>query len=279
VHDGTTRWAWTREVLRELNQGPTTLVDLPSDAIRRLVDEVFYPYEFAQRNLDIEAALGDLNNLLVREGLQAYFDATKHCRIRTISSGKEHGELTAHSMPLSREEQDQRERVAGFLDSASEDELIEKLLMPLFQRLGFRRVQFSGHSEKLLEYGKDLWMKYQLPTGRWLYFCAQIKRGKIDAGGASGDKNIATVLNQVNMALTSPIFDPDINRTVLLDHMFIISGGRITKSARDWIGKNLDTQQRRHIIFMDRDEFLNHSARILLDVALDENKDLPEWLR
>ena len=57
----------------------------------------------------------------------------------------------------------------------------EKLLVTFFQRLGFHRVSAAGHNEKMLEFGKDLWMKYQLPTGHWIYFYAQIKRDKIDA--------------------------------------------------------------------------------------------------
>jgi hypothetical protein len=36
--------------------------------------------------------------------------------------------------------------------------------------------------------------------------------------------------------------------------------------------ESLDAGQRRHIIFMDRDEFLDQSARILLDLRIeDEN--------
>ena len=54
-------------------------------------------------------------------------------------------------------------------------------------------------------------MKYQLPTGHWIYFCAQIKRDKIDSSGSGGEKNVATVLSQVLMALDHPIFDPDAN--------------------------------------------------------------------
>jgi|GEM_PF-2956164 hypothetical protein len=37
-----------------------------------------------------------------------------------------------------------------------------------------------------MEYGKDMWMKYLLPTGHWIYFCAQIKKGKIDSSGPGG---------------------------------------------------------------------------------------------
>ena len=71
------------------------------------------------------------------------------------------------------------------------------------------------------------------------------------------------------MAIDHPIFDPDTNRKVLLDHIFIISAGEITRAAREWLVAQLDTGQRRHIIFMDREEFLDQAARILLDLRID----------
>ena len=128
----------------------------------------------------------------------------------------------------------------------------------------------AGHKDKTNEFGKDLWMKLQLPTGHWLYFCAQIKREKLDSSGAGGDRNVATVLGQARMAIDHPIFDSDTNRKVLLDHIFIISAGEITKQTRAWLVEKLDTEQRRHIIFMDRSEFLDHAARILLDLKFEE---------
>jgi hypothetical protein len=140
-------------------------------------------------------------------------------------------------------------------------------LVPFFQRLGFHRVSAAGHNEKVLEFGKDLWMKFQLPTGHWLYFCAQVKRVKIDAKGASGG-NVTEVLNQARMAMEHVIFDPDLNTKVLLDHLFIISAAEITRQARDWLGDRLDMDKRRHIIFMDREEFLNHAARIVSELPL-----------
>ena len=50
-------------------------------------------------------------------------------------------------------------------------------------------------------------------------------------------------------------------------------GSEITRPARAWLVERLDSGQRRHIIFMDRDEFLDQSARILLDLQL--NDDIP----
>ena len=60
--------------------------------------------------------------------------------------------------------------LAAFLDRCSEDQLIEEVLLPLFRHLGFHRITAAGHKDKALEYGKDIWMRYTLPTQHFLYF-------------------------------------------------------------------------------------------------------------
>jgi hypothetical protein len=266
VHDGTTRKWWTKEVLHKLGCGTCSTSDLPSDDLLIIVAELFDSDDFDRAELSRDVALGELNNTLSKQGLVAFFDADGRCQLRNTGTGSQSISARKSARPLSKEEVEARSRVADYLDRASEDEFTEKVLVPLFQRLGFARVSAVGHREKALEFGKDLWMKYQLPTGHWLYFCAQIKRDKIDASGNSGSGNVATVLNQAKMAIGHAIFDPDANRKVLLDHIYIISAAEITRAARAWIAERLDTEQRRHIIFMDRDEFLDHAARILLDL-------------
>jgi hypothetical protein len=72
------------------------------------------------------------------------------------------------------------------------------------------------------------------------------------------------------MAIDHPIFDPEVNRFVLLDHLFLISAAEITKAARSWLVGQLDTAQRRHIIFMDQEDFLGQAARILVDLRLED---------
>ena len=59
------------------------------------------------------------------------------------------------------------------------------------------------------------------------------------------------------MMLGHEIFDPELNRRVLVDHAFIVSGGEITKQARNWLGNKLDATKRSQIMFMDRDDILN----------------------
>jgi hypothetical protein len=283
-HDGTTRPIWAQERLAELNLGSTQSADLPSDDLCRVVSEVFDADDFDRHNdkltkqgetngeyyADLRMALASFNKLLARQGLIAYLDDSGRCYLRSTGSGTSSASFSQQARPLSADEIAQRQKLAAFLDTASEDDFIEKVLVPLFQRLGFRRVSPTGHKEKTLEFGKDLWMKFQLPTSHWLYFCAQVKKDKIDSSGTGGSHNVATVLTQARMAIDHPIFDPEANRKVLLDHLFLISAGEITRGARTFLVEKLDAGQRRHIIFMDRDEFLDQSARILLDLRIDQ---------
>jgi len=284
-HYGATRHVWTHERLAELNLGSSQSADLPSDDLCRVISEMFDPDDFDASNesnsesdgtismeayVDPKDALKELNWLLRRTGLVGYLDESGRCYLRNTGTGVSTATLTPGTRPLSQEEIAQRQKLSTYLDTASEDDFIEKVLVPLFQRLGFRRVSPTGHKDKTLEFGKDLWMKYQLPTSHWLYFCAQVKKDKLDSNNASGTKNVSNVLTQARMAIDHPIFDPEANRKVLLDHLFLISAGEITKAARSWLIEHLDAGQRRHIIFMDREEFLDQSARILLDLQIDE---------
>jgi hypothetical protein len=269
IHDGSTRPRWAQERLAELNLGAAQSADLPSDDLCRVISELFDQDDFERYNergdakpeyfADVQLALASFNKLVQRAGLIAYLDESGRCYLRSTGTGMSSASFSQQTRPLSQEEIVQRQKLADFLDTASEDEFTEKVLVPLFQRLGFHRVSPSGHSEKTLEFGKDLWMKYQLPTSHWIYFCAQIKKGKIDSSGAGGSKNV---------------------RKVLLDHVFLISAGEITRAARTWLVEQLDQGQRRHIIFMDRDEFLDQSARIMLDLRFDSaltltDEDIP----
>jgi hypothetical protein len=85
-----------------------------------------------------------------------------------------------------------------------------------------------------------------------------------------------TQLTQARIAIDHPIFDPEANRKVLLDHIYLISAREITRGARTFLIENLDAGQRRHIIFMDRDEFLDQAARIMLDLRIDDPNAITE---
>jgi hypothetical protein len=161
--------------------------------------------------------------------------------------------------PFSAVEVKKRERLVAYLDQVSEDQLIETIPLPLFRELGFQRITAAGHRDKALEFGKDIWMKFALPTRHFLYFGIQVKKDKLDSAGVSrrGNANVAEFHNQVTMTLGSEIFDPEIGRRVLIDHAFIIASGEITKAARLWVGSQFDNSKRSQLMFMDREDIVN----------------------
>jgi hypothetical protein len=116
-------------------------------------------------------------------------------------------ELANPHRPLTVAEMKRRADLAAFLDACSEDELIEELLLPLFRQLGFHRITAAGHKDKALEYGKDIWMRYTLPTQHYLYFGIQAKKGKLDASGMTkaGNANVAEIHNQALMMLAGDV--------------------------------------------------------------------------
>jgi len=161
--------------------------------------------------------------------------------------------------PFTPAELKRREELITYLNKSTEDELIADILLPLFRQLGFHRITAAGHKDKALEYGKDIWMKYTLPTQHVLYFGIQAKKGKLDAAGVTkeGNANMSEVYNQVLMMIGSEIFDPEVSRKVLVDHAFIVAGGLITKQARYWLGEKLDAVKRSQIMFMDQEDIVN----------------------
>ncbi|MBA3916244.1 MAG: hypothetical protein H0X25_20845 [Acidobacteriales bacterium] len=255
AHDGSTRWAWVAEKLAEVLAQPHSSPSIPPDAFVRIIRRVLDRGEVQDGDLDRSAALASLNLVLAREGWEAFYDEHGVGQVRHIATNTI-AQIANPHRPLTPFEIERRDHLAAYLDKCSEDELIEDVLLSLFRQLGFHRITAAGHKDKSLEYGKDVWMKFTLPTLHILYFGIQAKKGKLDASGVSKN-NVAEIHNQVTMMLGHEIFDPETSRRVLVDHAFIVAGGEITKQARNWIGGKLDTTKRSQVMFMDRDDILN----------------------
>jgi hypothetical protein len=261
VHDGSTRQYWVAEILRQILAEPQSNANTPPESFSRVVTTLMDRGEALNETEERNGALALLNASLVREGFEAFYAPDKKCYLRHLATNTLAVSSPNPHRPFSSSELKKRELMIAYLDEASEDEIIEEVLLPLFRQLGFHRVTSSGHKDKALEYGKDLWMKFTLPTLHVLYFGIQAKKGKLDASGAStaGNANVAEIHNQVVMMLGHEIFDPEIGKRVLVDHAFIIAGGEITKNARNWLGNKLDATKRSQVMFMDRDDILNLS--------------------
>ena len=259
VHDGSTRHRWVADVLEsilaESHESPTR----PPDAFCRVIDRLMDRAEAQNESPARTHALALLNDVLGREGFEAFYGDDGRCYLRHVGSGTVAVLAANPHRPLTAAEVQRRTQLAAFLDKCSEDQLIEEVLLPLFRQLGFHRITAAGHRDKALEYGKDVWMRYTLPTQHVLYFGIQAKRGKLDSSGVTGrgSANIAEIHNQALMMLAHEVFDPEVNRRVLVDHAFIVAGGVITKQARNWLGNALDAARRSQILFMDREDILD----------------------
>ncbi len=259
VHDGSTRKTWVADTLRAILTEPQPNANTPPETFARVIRTLMDPGDAANEGAGREGALALLNAALAREGFEAFYSSDKQCYLRHIATNTIAVPSPNPHRPFSAPELKRREQLIAYLDDASEDELIAEILLPLFRQLGFHRVTAAGHKDKALEYGKDVWMKYTLPTQHVLYFGIQAKKGKIDSSGVTkaANANVAELHNQATMMLGHEIFDPEIGKRVLVDHAFIVAGGEITKAARNWLGNKLDASKRSQVMFMDRDDILN----------------------
>lgn len=258
VHDGSTRWAWASERLSELLAEPQPGPNLLPERLVHVLRVLMHKSDAEENDPDRELALQAMNKPLSREGYEAFYGDDNLLYIRHIGTQAVSIAANPHR-PFTPKELEHREKLIKFLDKCSEDELIEEMLLPLFRQLGFHRISAAGHKDKALEYGKDVWMRFILPTQHVLYFGIQVKKGKLDAAGSSkgSNSNVAEIYNQLLMMLGHEIFDPETSKKVLVDHAFIVAGGEITKQARNWLGGKLDATKRSQILFMDRDDILN----------------------
>ncbi|MBM9402046.1 hypothetical protein JUN65_10680 [Gluconacetobacter azotocaptans] len=258
THDGSSRVPWTESVLAELlTDPPRNTNQLPERfaiVLRTLMDKG----EAQDGDNDRALALAALNVPLMREGFEGYYGEDRVFYVRHIET-KTVSEPVNLYRPLTPLEVERRERLIAYLDKCSEDELIEEVLLPMFRYLGYQRITSVGHKDKALEYGKDVWMRYKLPTEHVIYFGIQAKKGKLDSAGTTKgtNANVAEIYQQVLMMLGHEVFDSDTNKKTLVDHAFIVAGGEITKAARNWLGSVLDKSQRSQIMFMDREHILN----------------------
>ena len=214
THGGQTRDAWVAGVLSEILNEPQTNPPFPPDTFLRVIQELMDQSDAFNEESSRPKALEMLNAILKREGFEAYYAEDAKCYLRHVPSHAVSKGFENPHRPFSADELERREKLTQYLDKVSEDELITEVLLPLFRQLSFHRVTAAGHEDKALEYGKDVWMRYRLPTQHYLYFGLQAKIGKVDSAGKSekGSANIAEILNQVTMMLGHEVFDPETNK-------------------------------------------------------------------
>jgi len=147
--------------------------------------------------------------------------------------------------------------IKRFILAASEDAFTEVLLIPFLRHLGFRSVLGKGHEDKTLEFGQDIRsFKFQLPTGHWLFFAAQVKTGNLaysakkTTTNAKG-LNIQEALTQARMAFEYEMFDLETNTMNLPDHVLLVATGEINEGARLFLSQSLSREKQRRLLMWE----------------------------
>jgi len=180
---------------------------------------------------------------------------------------KELNELIKQSQPLFISV----EQIGKFLQSAGEDDFTQILLVPLLRHIGFNTAEAKGHRDKSLEFGQDIQrMKLQIPTGHYLYFSAQVKKGNIGSSSAKEKlaENINHILNQTAAQLEWEMPDIENNSVSKPDHVLLIVSGDITESAKQYIFKH-DLFKRKRVLLWEKETI----------IRLCQEKGLPEQVQ
>lgn len=279
VHDGSTRKWWVVGVLSSILSEPGINPHLLPDKFILVIRELMDIHDATDSDPGRKNALKQLNSSLARDGFQAYYDDERICQILENKTRVNSSAILSPQRAWTNEERETCKSIKKFMESSSEDTITEEILLPLFHHLGFQRISHAGHKDKALEYGKDIWMKYILPTSHNLYFGVQVKKGEIRSSAKPNDSNITELLSQIKMMLDHVIFDPEINKRRLVDHAIIVASGEITKQARNWLGEKLDASQRSQILFMEQkdilDLFIKH--RIPLSPVITGQSDASDF--
>ena len=178
IHDGSTRKWWVADVLSKILSEPESNPSLLPDKFVLVIRELMNIHDAEDSDPERKNALVELNSSLARDGFQAYYDDERICQIMSNRTRVNSSAISSPQRAWTKKEQETSKSIKEFMENSSEDVITEEILLPLFRHLGFQRITHANHEDKSLEYGKDIWMKYILPTSHNLYFGIQVKKVK-----------------------------------------------------------------------------------------------------
>ncbi|MDN5845874.1 MAG: restriction endonuclease [Candidatus Nitrosocosmicus sp.] len=123
-----------------------------------------------------------------------------------------------------------------YIKKLSENELIEKVLVPLFKKMGYYNVKAVPHGPE--EKGIDIGPFFENKFTQLFYYGIQAKVVKIHTNSRKEDGNAELILTQLRTAMSHE-FEVDSDNKIKLSDVFLITSKEITNSARGYINKNL----------------------------------------
>jgi len=149
------------------------------------------------------------------------------------------------------------EQITRFMDIAGEDDVTNILLVPLLRHIGFKTAEAKGHRDRSLEFGQDIQrMKIQIPTGHWLFFSAQVKKGEVKANTQRQEDYVESILTQTVAQLNWEMPDAELGINIKPDHVLLIVTGNITEAAKQYIFRHRLIAEKK-VLLMERENIIS----------------------
>ncbi len=159
-----------------------------------------------------------------------------------------------------------------YLQSLTEDDFRDRVIRPLFHRLGLSDGRdLCGPTEE----GKDaVFLAPDLLGGNDVVV-VQTKRGNLNLAGKARD-NLITAITQLRTAAETPVFFPATKEKRLASKVILCASGKINAAARKHIVNEIKTTQLR---FSDADDLIPQIDAKYPELWLDINADVIPYMR
>lgn len=170
-----------------------------------------------------------------------------------------------------------RDHKEKYLEKYSEDDFRDKIVRPLFLRMGYEDGRDLCGPE---EHGRDALFCENHKLGGRRYVGLQTKKGNLSLAGTTR-KNLIDAVTQVRTALetTYAVLIPT-KQKIKPDEVILCCSGRINNSARNHI---VEEESSTRIKFLDRDDLINlideHFPELWIDIETDVQPYLAELKR
>jgi hypothetical protein len=132
------------------------------------------------------------------------------------------------------------EKKKELIQSLNEADLREKVLIPLFSKMGFIDPILHHHSN---EKGKDIILKeFDTKFKKTLYLAVVVKAGNV-TGSASGNSNYFTLINQIKQSLNEPYKHIYELKEVIIDQVIIVISGKFLPTSLESIYSTLKSER------------------------------------
>ena len=116
VHDGSTRQRWVADVIESILDEPHDGPGQPPQTFCRVIDQLMDPRDALNEGADRPQALAQLNEILTREGFEAFYGEDRHCYLRHLGSDTVTLLQANPHRPFTTAENQRRTNLSAYLD-------------------------------------------------------------------------------------------------------------------------------------------------------------------